>query len=111
MNAIDWGTPTGLFGAVLRYAGRPLAWRSGRGRNRKSGTAIASRGVEVTALEPDAQMADLLARITLSSHRGGSTIWCMPRRLALDRPEQVAKVVELLVRQGGVVALFGRPAD
>jgi trans-aconitate methyltransferase len=50
---------------VLRYAGRPIrvalevgAWTG------KAARLFASRGVEVTAVEPDAEMAELLARTT-----------------------------------------------
>jgi SAM-dependent methyltransferase len=119
------GYPDELFGAVLRYAGRPLrvALEVGAGTG-KAARLFASRGVEVTALEPDAQMADLLARTTrglpvapvvvtferFRTERRFDLVYAAAAWHWTDPRTRWAKVVELLV-PGGVVALFGRPAE
>ena len=59
------GYPNELLAAVLRYAGRPIraALEVGAGTG-KATRLFASPGREVTALEPDAEMASLLASTT-----------------------------------------------
>ena len=119
------GYPDELFGAVLRYTGRPIrvALEVGAGTG-KAARLFASRGVEVTALEPDAEMADLLARTTrglpvapvvvtferFRSERRFDLVYAAAAWHWTDPSTRWAKVVELLV-PGGVVALFGRPAE
>ena len=119
------GYPDELFAVVLRYAERPIrmALEIGAGTG-KATRLFASRGVEVIALEPDAEMANLLARTTQGLpvepvvatferfrtegrfdlvYSAAAWHWTDPRT-------RWAKVVELLV-PGGVLALFGRPAE
>jgi len=57
--------PDELVDAVLQYAGGPLrsALEVGAGTG-KATRLFASRGIEVTALEPDAEMAPVLERTT-----------------------------------------------
>ena len=59
------GYPDELVNAVLRYAGRPVdsALEVGAGTG-KATAVFAGRGIEVTALEPDLEMARVLARTT-----------------------------------------------
>jgi hypothetical protein len=57
--------PNELVETVLRYAGRPVstALEIGAGTG-KATRPFAVRGIEITALEPDADMAKVLARVT-----------------------------------------------
>lgn len=59
------GYPDELVTTVLRYARRPIraALEVGAGTG-KATRLLAARGIAVTALEPDAEMARLLARTT-----------------------------------------------
>src|SRR5262249_35737960 len=111
--------------AVLRYAGRPVgtALEVGAGTG-KATRLFAVPGVEVTALEPDPQMAALLARTaqglpvepvvtTFERFRTGRRFDLVYAGAASHWPDpktRWAKAVELLV-PGGVLALFGRPHE
>ncbi|HEU5265063.1 MAG TPA: class I SAM-dependent methyltransferase [Jatrophihabitans sp.] len=119
------GYPDELFAAVLRYAGRPLrvALEIGAGTG-KATRLFASHGVEVTALEPDAEMTAVLARTThglpvapvsatferFRTERRFDLVYAAAAWHWTDPTTRWAKAVELLV-PGGVLALFGRPAD
>ncbi len=119
------GYPDELLAAVLRYAGRPMgaALEVGAGTG-KATRLFASPGVEVTALEPDAEMANLLARTTqglpvepvvatferFRTERRFDLVYAAAAWHWTDPTTRWAKVVELLV-PGGVLALFGRPAE
>jgi SAM-dependent methyltransferase len=117
--------PDELVDAVLEYAKRPvrLALDVGAGTG-KATRLFASRGIEVTALEPDADMAQVLGRTTRDRpvdlvvstfeefdtacrfdlvYAGASWHWTDPAR-------RWARAVELLV-PGGVLALFGSPGE
>jgi SAM-dependent methyltransferase len=101
----------------------PRALEVGAGTG-KATRVFAARGIEVTALEPDADMAKVLARVTLGlplrpvvttfehfrteSHfdlvyAAASWHWTSPGT-------RWAQAVKLLV-PGGVLALFGAPAE
>lgn len=119
------GYPRELLEAVVRYAGRPVhaALEVGAGTG-KATRLFASPGVEVTALEPDAQMAGLLARTTqgvpvepvlttfeqFHTGRRFDLVYAAAAWHWTDPQTRWAKAVELLV-PGGVLALFGRPAE
>jgi SAM-dependent methyltransferase len=119
------GYPGELFAAVLRYAGRPIrvALEVGAGTG-KAARLFASRGVEVTALEPDAEMAELLAETTqrlpvkpvvvtferFHTERRFDLVYAAAAWHWTNPRTRWAKVVELLV-PGGVLALFGRPGE
>jgi hypothetical protein len=71
LRALPAGLPNELVDIVLRDAGRPVCTALEVG----AGTAKATRlfawhGIEVTALEPDAEMSDVLATVTL-----GLPVW------------------------------------
>jgi SAM-dependent methyltransferase len=117
--------PNELVDTVLGYAGRPVssALEVGAGTG-KATRAFAARGIEVTALEPDTDMAKVLVRVTHG----------LPVRLVVTTYEQFrtesryelvyaaaswhwtnpdtrwAQAVQMLV-PGGVLALFGAPAE
>lgn len=117
--------PDELVDAVLQYAGGPLrsALEVGAGTG-KATRLFASRGIEVTALEPDAEMAHVLERtirgipvepvVTTFEEFGTARHFDMVYAAAAwhwtDPASRWARAVEMLV-PGGVLALFGRPAE
>jgi len=103
--------PNELVDIVLRYAGRPVrtALEVGAGTG-KATRLFASRGIEVTALEPDADMAHVS---TFEEFRIESRFDLVYAAAAWHWTSPVtrwARAVELLV-PGGVLVLFGRPAE
>ena len=117
--------PNELVDTVLSYAGRPVrtALDVGAGTG-KATRAFAVRGIEVTALEPDADMAKVLVRVT-----HGLPVRPVVATYELFRTEsrydlvyaaaawhwtnpatRWARAVQMLV-PGGVLALFGAPAE
>ena len=116
------GYPDELVDVVLRYAGRPVrsAVEVGAGTG-KATRLFAARGIEVTAVEPDPDMARVLGRTTrgLPVHPVATTFdqFCTDRTVDLvyaaaswhwlDPATRWARAVDLLV-PGGVLALFGR---
>jgi len=117
--------PAELVDAVLRYSGRPVwtALEVGAGTG-KASRSFAARAIEVTALEPDVEMAKLLTKMTrglpvtpvLTSfehfrtesrfdlvYAAAAWHWTNP----ITRWDQA---VNLLV-PGGVLALFGVPGE
>lgn len=119
------GYPGELCAAVLRYAGRPVgaALEVGAGTG-KATRLFASAGIEVTALEPDRQMAALLIRTTqglpvepvvatferFHTARRFDLVYSAAAWHWTDPQTRWAKAVDLLV-PGGVLALFGRPFE
>jgi SAM-dependent methyltransferase len=119
------GYPGELLTAVLRYAGRPVgaALEVGAGTG-KATRLFASAGVEVTALEPDPQMAALLAKTTrglpvepvvaaferFDTTRRFGLVYAGAAWHWTDPQTRWAKAAELLT-PGGVLALFGRPHE
>ena len=119
------GYPNELVETVLRYAGRPVctALEVGAGTG-KATRPFAARGIEVTALEPDADMAEVLARVThglsvrpvvttFEHFRTESRFDLVYAAAAWHWTSPVtrwAQAVELLVHDG-VLALFGTPAE
>ncbi|HEU0102415.1 MAG TPA: methyltransferase domain-containing protein [Mycobacteriales bacterium] len=119
------GYPDDVVDAVLRYAGRPVrtAVEVGAGTG-KATRLFASRGIAVTAVEPDPDMARVLDRTVrgLPVQPVVATFeqFVTARRFDLlyaaaawhwtDRATRWTRTVELLV-PGGVVALFGRPGE
>lgn len=119
------GYPREVLEAVVEYAGRPVqsSLEVGAGTG-KATRLLASRGMSVTALEPDAAMAAVLERTTrgLPVELVVSTFEQYPttRRFDLvcaaaawhwtDPATRWARAVDLLL-PGGVLALFGRPAE
>lgn len=117
--------PGELVDLVLRYAGRPLgaALEVGAGTG-KATRLFAQRGIEVTALEPDAEMARLLVATTqalpvravvttFEKFRTASRFDLVYAAAAwhwTSPATRWAQAVKLLV-PGGVLVLFGRPAD
>lgn len=117
--------PEELADVVLAYAGRPVrsALEVGAGTG-KATRLFAGRVPAVTALEPDAEMIRVLTRTTrgLPVHPVVGTFegFATDRRFDLlyaaaswhwtDPATRWARAVELLV-PGGVLALFGCPAD
>lgn len=119
------GYPQELVDAVIRYAGKPVRCALEIGAGTEKATRLfASRGVEVTALEPDPEMAALLDRCTRGTsvdpvvtsygqfttarhfdlvYAGASWHWTDPAR-------RWSRAVDLLAL-GGVLALFGRPTN
>jgi trans-aconitate methyltransferase len=119
------GYPADVVDAVLRYAGRPVcsAVEVGAGTG-KATRLFASRGIAVTAVEPDPGMARVLTR-----NVGGLPVvhvlatfeqFVTDRRFDLlyaaaawhwtDPATRWTRTIDLLV-PGGVVALFGRPGE
>lgn len=117
--------PNELVDTILSYAGRavPTALEVGAGTG-KATRVFAARGIEVTALEPDAYMAKVLARTTQGLpvrpvvttfeqfrtesrfdlvYAAASWHWTSPGT-------RWGQAVELLI-PGGVLALFGAPAE
>ena len=117
--------PNELVDAVLRYAGRPVrtALEVGAGTG-KATRPFAARGIEVTALEPDPDMARVLARVThglpvkpvtttFEDFRTESRFDLVYAAAAWHWTSPATRwtqAVELLV-PGGVLALFGAPAE
>jgi SAM-dependent methyltransferase len=114
--------PDDVVDAVLRYAGRPVraALEVGAGTG-KATRLFAARGIAVTAVEPDPDMARVLARTV----RGQPVVatfeqFVTRRRFDLvyaaaawhwtDPATRWTRAYGLLV-PGGVVALFGRPGE
>ena len=116
------GYPDELARAVLRYAGRDIrtALEVGAGTG-KATRVFAARGIQVTALEPDPEMAGVLRRttdglpvqpmvVTFEAFRapgrfellyaGASWHW-------MDPATRWSRAADLL-EPGGVLALFGR---
>ncbi len=119
------GYPDELVDAVVHYAGGPLrsALEVGAGTG-KATRLFASRGIEVTALEPDAEMAHVLERTTrgypvepvvttfeeFGTARHFDMVYAAAAWHWTDPASRWARAVEMLV-PGGVLALFGRPAE
>jgi SAM-dependent methyltransferase len=117
--------PIELVDAVVRYAGRPVctALEVGAGTG-KATRLFAARGIEVTALEPDAEMAKVLTRMThgfpvtpvistFEHFRTESRYDLVYAAAAWHWTNPVTRwsqAVQLLV-PGGVLALFGAPAE
>lgn len=117
-----------LVDVVLQYAGRPVssAVEVGAGTG-KATRLFAGRGVEVTALEPDAAMAAVLRQTTAGlsvvpvettfenyrSARRVDLVFAAAAWHWTDPTTRMARAVDLLA-PGGVLALFGssvEPAD
>ena len=117
--------PSELVETVLRYAVRPVstALEIGAGTG-KATRPFAVRGIEITALEPDADMAKVLARATHGlpvrpvvttfedfrtesrydlAYAAAAWHWTKP-------DTRWAQAVQVLI-PGGVLALFGAPAE
>ena len=117
--------PDEIADEVLRFADRPVrvALEIGAGTG-KATRLFASRGVAVTALEPDDDMAGVLDRTThglpVTSVRTTFEAFTTDRRFDLvyaaaawhwtDPATRCARAVDLLV-PGGVLALLGRPSE
>jgi SAM-dependent methyltransferase len=117
--------PNELVDTVLSYAGRPMrtALEVGAGTG-KATRPFAARGIEVTALEPDADMAEVLAReahglpvtpivTTFEDFRTKSRFDLVYAAAAwhwTNPNTRWTQAVELVV-PGGVLALFGAPAE
>jgi SAM-dependent methyltransferase len=117
--------PDELVDTVLRYAGRPVcsALEVGAGTG-KATRPFAARGIEVTAIEPDADMAKVLARVThelpvrpvvttfehFRSESRFDLVYAAAAWHWTSPATRWAHAVELLV-DGGVLALFGAPAE
>ena len=120
-----FGYPDELVDAVAHYAEAPLrfALEVGAGTG-KATRVLASRGIDVTALEPDAGIAHVLAHAMRGTQV--TTVVTTFEDFRVDRRFDVvyaaaawhwtepgsrwAHAVELLA-PGGVLALFGSPAD
>ena len=114
-----------LVDTVLGYAGRPVhaALEVGAGTG-KATRAFASRGIEVIALEPDADMARVLKKATrglpvrpvvatleqFRADSGFDLVFAAAAWPWTSAATRWTQAVELLV-PGGVLALFGRPAE
>jgi SAM-dependent methyltransferase len=119
------GYPDELVDTVVRHARRPVrtALEVGAGTG-KATRVFASQGIEITALEPDAEMARVLATTThgmsvrpmISTLEGLETaahfdlVYAAAAWHWTDPATRWTRVVDLL-EPGGVLALFGRPAD
>lgn len=119
------GYPDELRAAVFGYAGGPVgaALEVGAGTG-KATRLFASSGLAVTALEPDPEMATVLARTTrglpveplvasfedFRTQRRFDLLYAGAAWHWTDPGTRWAKAVELLA-PGGVIALFGRPAE
>ncbi len=119
------GYPGEVVDEVLRYAGRPVrfAVEVGAGTGKATGL-FASRGVAVTAVEPDADMARVLARTMrglpvepvvvtfeqFSTGRRFDLAYAAASWHWTDPETRWTRAVELLV-PGGVIALFGSPGE
>jgi SAM-dependent methyltransferase len=114
-----------LLDTVLAYAGRPVhtALEVGAGTG-KATRVFASRGIEVIALEPDPDMAAVLRKATRGLHV--RLVVAPLEQFHAESPVDLVfaaaswhwtnaatrwtQAVELLV-PGGVLALFGKPAE
>jgi len=111
--------------AVQRYAGRPLRFALEVGAGTGKATRLfAARGIHVTALEPDADMAHVLQRTSrglpaapvvttfeqFETARRFDLVYAAAAWHWTDPATRWARAVELLV-PGGVLALFGSPAE
>lgn len=119
------GYPDELVSVVLHHADRPIrsALEVGAGTG-KATRVFASRGIEVTALEPDREMAQVLRRTTrglpvrivestFEQFRSDDRFDLLYAAAAwhwTDPATRWARAVDLLV-PGGVLALFGRPDE
>ncbi|MBN9620859.1 MAG: methyltransferase domain-containing protein [Actinobacteria bacterium] len=119
------GYDDAVFATVADYAGRPLrtALEVGAGTG-KATRLFATHGVHVTALEPDAGMAALLADTTrglpvelvltsFESFESGAQFDLVYAAAAwhwTDPRTRWTRAVERL-RPGGTLAVFGRPYD
>lgn len=117
--------PDELVDVVLRYAGRPVraALEVGAGTG-KATRLFASRGIDVTALEPDTEMAQVLEGTTrgmpvelvrtifeqFHTARRFDLVFAAAAWHWTDPGTRWRRAVELLV-PGGVLALFGSPSD
>lgn len=117
------GYPDALVDTVLGYAGRPVltAVEVGAGTG-KATRAFASRGLEVTAVEPDDAMAAVLMRTTaglavqtvvsafedVTTDRPVDLVYAAASWHWTDAATRWCRAADLLV-PGGVLALFGRP--
>ena len=117
--------PDDVVDAVLRYAGRPVraAVEVGPGTG-KATRLFASRGIAVTAVEPDPDMARVLRRNVVGlpvvpvlatfeqfvTDRRFDLLYAAAAWHWTDPTTRWSRAVDLLV-PGGVVALFGRPGD
>jgi len=117
--------PDEVVDVVVRYAGAPLrsALEVGAGTG-KATRLFASRGIAVTALEPDAEMAHVLERTTRGipakpvvttfeefvTARHFDLVYAAAAWHWTDPASRWSHAVEMLV-PGGVLALFGRPAE
>ncbi len=117
--------PDEVVNAVLQYAGRPVrsALEVGAGTG-KATRLFASRAIQVTALEPDADMAHLLEKTTrgmpvepvvttfehLHTTRRFDLVYAAAAWHWTEPATRWTRTVELLV-PGGVLALFGSPAE
>lgn len=119
------GYPGRVLDAVLAYAGRPLhtALEVGAGTG-KATRLFARRGIHVTALEPDAAMAGVLARVTrgLPVRPLATTFEDFGEAARFDvlyaaaawhwtDPATRWRRAAGLLAPGGVLALFGSPAE
>lgn len=117
--------PGDVVDAVLRYAGRPVraAVEVGAGTG-KATRLFASRGIAVTAVEPDPDMARVLDRTVgglpvvpvlatfeqFVTDRRFDLVYAAAAWHCTDPATRWTRTIELLV-PGGVIALFGRPGD
>lgn len=117
--------PSDVVDAVLRYARRPVleAVEVGAGTG-KATRLFASRGIAVTAVEPDPDMARVLRQnvsgLPVVQVLATFEQFVADRRFDLlyaaaawhwtDPATRWTRAIDLLV-PGGVVALFGRPGD
>ncbi len=119
------GYPNEVVDAVLAFAGRPVRCAVGIGAGTGKATRLfASRGITVTALEPDPDMARVLDRTTrglpvepvvatfedFSTGQDVDLVYAAAAWHWTDPATRWARSVELLV-PGGVLALFGRPGE
>lgn len=114
------GYPHEVVDAVLSYAGRPLrtAVEVGAGTG-KATRVFASRGIAVSALEPDADMARVLTGTTgavpvlstfeaYTAHAPVDLVYAAAAWHWTDPATRWTRAARLLV-PGGVLALFGVP--
>jgi SAM-dependent methyltransferase len=117
--------PGEIVDAIVHHAGRPVrsALEVGAGTG-KATRLFASRGIDVTALEPDAAMARVLATTTrgmpvrpviatferLETSARFDLVYAAAAWHWTDPATRWARAVELLI-PGGVLALFGRPPE
>ena len=117
--------PIELVDSVLAYAGRPVctALEVGAGTG-KATRRFAERGIEVTALEPDAAKAKVLVRVThglpvspvattyerFRTESQYDLVYSAAAWHWTNPATRWARAVQVLV-PGGVLALFGAPAE